>query len=249
MSSPKQIDPKQIDPKHTLITREPPKRRLTPSSILLIGFGVLVFLMVIFGRKYFDLDETQVLNWFQGVRGTVWALPLTVLTFVLLAFVGAPQWVLITGAVIAFGPMSGAVYSWIATLVSASVDFWLARYLGADRLKHVGGAFINKIANLVRKNGFVTSLTVRLVPTGPFVLVNLAAGLSKMRFPAFFAGTALGIIPKIAVIALAGQSVLGTLTGQALAMILVPAILAILAILVMFYGRSRFLNRIPTKPE
>lgn len=223
------------------------KRHLFVSSFLLLGLLVTFVCIFVLGRTYFNIDETMLLDWFQSARGTVWALPLTVLTFSLLAFIGVPQWMLITGSVIAFGPLYGASYAWLSTLFSASLHFWIARFIGAERLKTVGGGLINRIAGLVRKNGFFTSLTVRLVPTGPFIVVNMAAGLSKMNFMAFFAGTALGIIPKMAAIALAGQSVLGTFTGQTLALIVIPAILAILAIILMIYGRSRLLRRIPPK--
>lgn len=225
------------------------KRHVLVSSLLLIGLVFVLVCVFVLGRKYFNIDETVLLEWFQSARGTFWALPLTVLTFSILAFIGVPQWMLITGSVIAFGPLHGATYAWISTLFSASAHFWIARFIGAERLKTVGGGLINRIASLVRKNGFFTSLTVRLVPTGPFIVVNMAAGLSKMNFLAFFAGTALGIIPKIAAIALAGQSVLGTFTGQTLALIVVPAVLAIIAIIVMIYGRSRLLRRIPTKRQ
>jgi len=67
---------------------------------------------------------------------------------------------------------------------------------------------------MVQRNGFVTSFMVRLVPTGPFLLVNMAAGVSRMTLPAFLGGTALGIIPKIAAVAFLGQSLLGALQGQ-----------------------------------
>ncbi|HXU99659.1 MAG TPA: VTT domain-containing protein, partial [Caulobacteraceae bacterium] len=49
---------------------------------------------------------------------------------------------------------------------------------------------------------------VRLVPFAPFVLINITAGVTSMSWWAFLIGTGLGILPKIVVIAFAGQSVM-----------------------------------------
>ena len=54
---------------------------------------------------------------------------------------------------------------------------------------------------------------VRLVPSAPFVVVNMAAGVTPMRVGQFIAGTALGSIPKIALVAYAGNSAIHALNG------------------------------------
>jgi uncharacterized membrane protein YdjX (TVP38/TMEM64 family) len=66
---------------------------------------------------------------------------------------------------------------------------------------------------LIGRNGFLASLVVRLVPSAPFIVVNMAAGVTPIRVLDFAAGTALGIIPKIALTAFAGTSILRVLTG------------------------------------
>jgi uncharacterized membrane protein YdjX (TVP38/TMEM64 family) len=47
---------------------------------------------------------------------------------------------------------------------------------------------------------------VRLVPFAPFVVVNMAAGMTAIGLVDFAAGTGLGIVPKIALTAFAGKS-------------------------------------------
>jgi uncharacterized membrane protein YdjX (TVP38/TMEM64 family) len=66
---------------------------------------------------------------------------------------------------------------------------------------------------LIGRNGFLASLLVRLVPSAPFIVVNMAAGVTPMRTIDFAAGTALGIIPKIALTAFAGGAAFRALTG------------------------------------
>ena len=46
--------------------------------------------------------------------------------------------------------------------------------------------------------------TVRLVPAAPFTLVNLVAGAMRIRFLHYLAGTALGLLPGLAVMAALG---------------------------------------------
>jgi len=51
-------------------------------------------------------------------------------------------------------------------MCSASFDFWLAKYLGAARIEALSSDFLERLVNLIRRNGFLTSFAVRLVPTG-----------------------------------------------------------------------------------
>ncbi len=212
------------------------KQALRALAVLLGMFGVVIALIVI-GRASFDLPENEFHRFFSHIKESGYALPLTILTFICAAFIGMPQWALIAGVVVAFGPLSGGIYAWIATMTSASIDFWLGRWMGAERLRRYGGELVNRIVRIVRKNGFVTSFAVRFVPTGPFVLVNMAAGVSRMTFPPFFLGTALGIIPKIAIVALVGQGVVSGSEGKLVMAVFIG--LALLLIGLMFLARKR----------
>ncbi len=89
----------------------------------------------------------------------------------------------------------------------------------------------------------MTSLVVRLVPTGPAILVNLAAGVSRMKFRHFVAGTAIGILPKIIVIALISQGFISGFSGSLMAVFF--AGLAGVAILLSWLARKRLEARSP----
>ncbi|MDA8708499.1 TVP38/TMEM64 family protein [Hellea sp.] len=222
------------------------KQALRALAVLLVMFGVVILLILI-GRDMLSLPESEFHQFFESLRASGYGLPLTILTFVLAAFLGAPQWALIAGVVVAFGPMSGGIYAWIATMVSATIDFWLGRWMGAERLRRYGGEFVNRIVRVVRKNGLVTSFAVRFVPTGPFVLVNMAAGVSHMKFLSFFLGTALGIVPKIAIVALVGQGLISGSEGKAVMGIFIG--LAVLLIVFMFLARRRLRAEVALEPK
>ena len=92
------------------------------------------------------------------------------------------------------------------------------------------------ILSIVQKNGFTTSFAIRFVPTGPFVLVNMAAGVARIKFISFLCGTGLGIIPKIAIVALVAQGVLSSTDSWKITVIFLG--LAGLFILAMFLARK-----------
>ncbi len=184
-------------------------RSVAVSFVLFGGVGV-VFL---FGAQALGIGgETTVEHWLTAARGP-WALPVAVAAFALLAFVGVPQFVLIAAAVVAFGPWTGMAYSWIGTMVSALVGFGLGRAFGGRVLKDLNSAGVERFTGLIARNGFAASLVVRLAPSAPFIVVNMAAGVTPMRLTPFMLGTAIGIIPKIALTAFAGNSVVHALNG------------------------------------
>jgi len=217
------------------------KQALRALTILLSMFGIVVVILLV-GGEMLSLPESEFHQFFIELRKSGFGLPLTILTFVLAAFLGAPQWALIAGVIIAFGPVTGGIYSWIATMFSASLDFWLGRWIGAERLRRYGGELVNRIIRIVRKNGLVTSFAVRFVPTGPFVLVNMAAGVSRMKFLSFFMGTALGIMPKIAIVALVGQGLISGSEGKVVMTVFIG--LAVLLIGLMFLARKRLQSEV-----
>lgn len=179
-------------------------RTLAISFLLFGGVGV-VFL---FGAPLLGMNgEAAVEQWLGAAHG-VWALPVAVSAFAVLAFVGVPQIVLIAAAVVAFGPWWGMAYSWIGTMASSSIGFWLGRWVGGRLIKDVASEGVARFMKLIGRNGFMASLIVRLVPAAPFIVVNMAAGVAPMRFRDFLGGTGIGIVPKIALTAFAGNSLL-----------------------------------------
>jgi uncharacterized membrane protein YdjX (TVP38/TMEM64 family) len=170
---------------------------------------------LLFGAGLLGLSGPETARaWLAAAKGP-WALPAAVACFAGLAFLGAPQFVLIAAAVAAFGPWRGLAYSWTGTMVSALIGFWIGRAWGAGLLPGLGEGALGRFTALVGRNGFLASLVVRLVPFAPFVVVNMAAGVAPIGVVDFAAGTAIGILPKIVLTALAGGSINRALAGGA----------------------------------
>jgi uncharacterized membrane protein YdjX (TVP38/TMEM64 family) len=205
-----------VDPMHpaapTAFKRDPRTWRALAGAFVTFGGAGLVFL---FGARLLGLDgASAVRDWLAAAAGSPWALPATVSIFAGLAFLGVPQVVLIAAAIVALGPVEGMADSWAGTMVSSLIGYWLGRVFGGQALSDWGGARTRRIVEMIARNGFMASLLIRLAPTAPFIFVNMAAGVARVGLVDFAAGTAIGIIPKIALTALAGQSLMGLVGGR-----------------------------------
>jgi uncharacterized membrane protein YdjX (TVP38/TMEM64 family) len=216
------------------------------SAMVLIVMFALVLGLILFARPYLAMGEDGLSKLLSSVKSSPFAPLMVALIFTGAAFLGLPQWILIAATVIAFGPIYGGVYAWVATLVSASVDFWIARLIGAQKLETLPSEFVERMILMVRKNGMLASFAVRLVPTGPFVLVNMAAGVSGLKFWAFLLGTGAGIIPKILVVALLAQGILTRQQGET---VMLLSILGLALILLTMYIARRLLRPVVKHAE
>lgn len=158
--------------------------------------------------------EARLEAWLGGLADTPWGLPATIAVFTAAAFLGAPQFLLIAACVVAFGPWLGFVYAWVATVVSAAVTFAIGRAMGARTLERFRGGRLNRLSRFVGRNAFVGSFVIRNVPSAPFIVVNMAFGVSDARFASFLAGCALGVLPKTALVAFFGGSFMTAVAGD-----------------------------------
>jgi uncharacterized membrane protein YdjX (TVP38/TMEM64 family) len=182
------------------------------ASLGFLAFGGVALALIIGARAAGFRGAEDVQGWLAAAHGP-WALPAAIAAFAGLAFIGAPQVVLIAAATVVLGPVRGALYSWIGTMVSALIGFWIGRLFGAGAAPVVQAPGLQRFMAALARNGFLASLLVRLAPFAPFVLINMAAGVTPMRLRDFAGGTAIGIVPKIALTVLAGGSALRALRG------------------------------------
>ncbi len=205
-------------------------------SLLLFGLVISLFIMGRYGSLY-DVDAVRTA--LSDVAAGPWGLPALIAVFVVAAFVGAPQFVLIGIAVFAFGPVLGFAYSWIATLVSGTVTFWTGRFVGEGTVRRYGGNFANRMARFIGNNAFIASAVVRNVPTGPFLLVNMVFGVTRAKYSHFLAGMAVGVLPKIALVAFAGTSILSAFDGQPIVALGAAALAVAIWLGLVLFARSR----------
>jgi phospholipase D1/2 len=100
-----------------------------------------------------------------------------------------------------FGGFRAFVYGWAGSLVGATSTFLLVRYVGRDYVQRaLSGRFVRLRAldERLARNGFWTVFALRLV----LVLappLNWGLGLTRVGIQHYVAGTALGVVPGIAI--------------------------------------------------
>jgi uncharacterized membrane protein YdjX (TVP38/TMEM64 family) len=102
------------------------------------------------------------------------------------------------GALI-FGKYLGTVCNFIGAMAGATASFLLGRYFLRDFAERL---LRGKLANLDRKaeeHGLSVIFYLRIF-WFPFIVLNYGAGATRIRFPDYFWGTFLGILPAVAIV-------------------------------------------------
>jgi uncharacterized membrane protein YdjX (TVP38/TMEM64 family) len=136
-----------------------------------------------------------------GVRGP--AMFLLLATF--LTALGLPRQIPAFVAGYAFGPWYGAAIALVSQVLACSLDFIWARAIGQEFVRRRFGKILTKIDTTLSAQPFIATLTLRLMPVGSNILLNLAAGLSSVRALPFLAASAIGFIPQTVIFSLFGQ--------------------------------------------
>ena len=172
-------------------------------SVILLAF---VIFMLLFGQGWMNLDAEndriqQINRIFATAAESPYALICVVSIYTLIALTGFPQILLITATVIVFGPVTGALYAWFATMASATLTFGLGHFLGGRWVRGLAGDRVQRTINFLHNHGILASGMIRVVPSAPFIVVNAAAGTAHIPLWKYWIGTGLGIIPKISLVA------------------------------------------------
>lgn len=100
-----------------------------------------------------------------------------------------------------FGPLWGVFYASIASIISVSAAFLIARYAARDLVENwvKDNAQFRKIDEQVEEQGWRIVMLTRLVPIFPFNLQNYAYGLTGIRFSTYVLVSAIFMLPGTAV--------------------------------------------------
>ena len=157
------------------------------------------------------------------------------------SIVPIPSEVIIMGAgAIGVPLMSIVIYGAIGSTVGAMVGYSIGRFAGLPAIIKFGKYIfikphhIEKAEAFAQKHGVWGVLLGRLIPVIPFKVFSIAAGLTKTPFVPFVACTAIGVVPRLFLLAMFGAIVM-----QYLKLTAIIAICTVIVVAFFFLKRKK----------
>ena len=99
------------------------------------------------------------------------------------------------------------------------------------------------------RHGFLTVLTMRVLPVAPFTLVNFFVGAARIRFRDFFLASVIGRIPGVILLTLAGLQIESLIREPGVIGLVLLGLTLILVPLAFGRLSKRLLLREPRQPD
>lgn len=241
------LDPDEpIDPGFQIRQRVPGEdavhfRRKLGRYAFLLGGGVVLFYLLNRSWGYF-VGEGELSEWLHALSERKGARSVLVAVFLLAGLVGAPLNVILAAAVLVFGPWTALFCGYAGSHLSAALVFPAGRRFGKPLLQRFAPAALQRLDRRLEERGIVPVAILRLVPVAPFVVVNAAAGATRLKGVDFHAGTFLGMLPGMFAVVWVTRAAEMAVTDPGITTFLVAAGL-VLAVVLFFRWLRRQLPR------
>jgi uncharacterized membrane protein YdjX (TVP38/TMEM64 family) len=207
---------------------------------LLAGGAAFSYALDFVVARFVDLDAEHVERWIEGfgLLAPVVYVGLLASTIIFTPLPSVP--VDIAGG-LAFGLVLGTLYTLAGAMIGATVNFFLARWLGRGFVeRRVGSQAMAQIDAYAERMGARLIFITRLFPLFSFDWVSYAAGLTRMAYRSYALASLLGMVAPVVAIVYVGD-VLLTHPGRSAAAftgLVVWSALPAVAILVWAGGRA-----------
>jgi uncharacterized membrane protein YdjX (TVP38/TMEM64 family) len=185
----------------------PPVRK--DLSAKLKGLAILLSLLILpVAWRWTSLNQwincETIMGWQDSVQNSPGAFFAVMGVYLLGSVTLFPVTILNVATVFTFGPILGNTYALTGWLSSAALGYGIGRAIGQDLLRKMAGPRLDRLIRQAGHHGFLTVLTMRVLPVAPFTLVNLFVGASGIRFGDFSLASLLGRIPGMVVLSTVG---------------------------------------------
>ena len=197
-----------------------PTWRLAGAALLVVVVVGLVHLV--------DVPEhlRRAQGWMEGLGA--WGPIAFIAIYVATTLVAGPGLPFTLVSPVLFGPWAAFVIMVVASSLSASSAFLIARYLARDAVARrlEGNARFARINRLLDEHAWIIIPFVRVVPL-PFALNNYGFGLTSISFRRYLFLSEVGMIPMNAVLVLGAGWVIGIVSGPLAALAGVAAVIGL----------------------
>jgi uncharacterized membrane protein YdjX (TVP38/TMEM64 family) len=120
---------------------------------------------------------------------------------------GVPRQIVAYAAGLGFGLWTGCVLALLAQVIGCAAAFVWARVVARDWAARRIRGRLARLDAAMSRHPFTTTLTLRLLPVGNNLALNLLAGVSAVAGAPFLLASALGFVPQTMVFVLLGSGV------------------------------------------
>ena len=196
------LDPEQpIDPDAIVADLVPEEEAHSGGRIRFIAAAVVIVALAAMAWRFTPLSDWLVLDRLVAIGVTLrehpWAPFAVMLIFVTAGLVLFPLSVLIVVTAIVYGPLLGPIYTLTGAALSATVTFAIGRHLGRETVRKLAGRRLNDLSRRLGERGFLAVAVARLLPVGPYSIVNVVAGASHIGWRDFMIGNLIGLAPGV----------------------------------------------------
>lgn len=139
-----------------------------------------------------------------------WFAPAFFLAYALVTVAPVPRSTFTYSAAVLFPPAVAIPWSLVATGIAAALAFEAVRGLGHEKTASLrADRRIAAVDARLRRRGWLSVGSLRLVPAVPFSVVNYAAALTSIRRRQFLPATVIGSAPGTVAAVLLGHSLTG----------------------------------------
>lgn len=169
--------------------------------LVFAGLAAYVLFMTPFGSLFLSPDGRKELvgRMDRIVRGAGIFGPAVFVLLYGLGVLALPATPFTAAGALIFGKYVGAACNILGCLAGASASFLLGRYFLRDFAERLLKGKLGTLDRKAEAHGFTIIFYLRIF-WFPFIVLNYAAGATRIRFPDYFWGTFFGILPAVAIV-------------------------------------------------
>lgn len=140
---------------------------------------------------------------------------------------------------LSFGNILGFLISWICTVIGCFLSFWMfdKGFKNVFEKKLRNKSAVNKFMNIVDNIKFEQLVTLLAIPFTPAFAVNIAAGLSDMKYSKYLKALIIGKAFMVYFWGFVGTSLIQSLTNPI-------ALIKVVVIMIVAFVASRLINKV-----
>jgi len=190
---------------------KPKKSPWVKLAVIVAVLGVIFLIL-----RYFNIDfsNVSVESFKEKIHSFgIWGPVIYIVFYLIRPLILFPAGVLSASAGVIWGTAKGLLIVQIAAYISATAEFFIARYFARDSVEKLVKGKMKGVDEAIEKRGFVTVLLIRLIPNVAWDIQNLGLGITKVKFRDYFLATVIGILPGSFVFVYFGDSFISVITN------------------------------------